>query len=254
MSAIDKLADEIDNLRVNQKKLVDEVNQTKTKIRIVRDELQKLRSARDGLNDTVRVLKQTRSALQAESRQQVTVLNQLLKKMIDRPHASLAEKELADLEWKVQTAPLEKEEEKKIMLRIRSLETKVTAYHKVQKLREDVTTRREEADNIHNRIQEFAAESQKHHEQIIELSKVFDKLKLQQIDQAGRLQQLREKIGEVNGEYVNVKNMLSEQEKRIQHQKEDAYKEALKASAKKKADHGAKLSLQELAALLGEEE
>src|SRR5919108_6105464 len=118
--------------------------------------------------------------------------------MSDRPHASLAEKELADLEWKVQTASLDKDEEKKLMIRIRGLETKVTAYHKVQKLRDEATKLRTEADEIHEKIQHIATDSQKHHEEIVQLSQVFEKLKLRQTDQTARLRQIREKIGEVN--------------------------------------------------------
>lgn len=251
MSTIDKLADERDSLRAAQRKVSDELNQTRTKVRTIRDELQKLRKQRDDLNDNVRELKKTRSLLQTESRHELTILNQLLRKMADRPHASLAEKELADLEWKFQTESLDKDEEKKIMLRIRGLETKVTAYHKVQKLRNEITKKREEADNVHGRIQELASESQKHHEEIMELSKVYEKLRLRQADQFGRLQQLRMKIGEVNEQYVDVKHTLSETEKRIQLEKEEAYKEGLKSSAKKKAGQGEKLSLHELAALLG---
>jgi len=83
--------------------------------------------------------------------------------MSDRPHASIAEKDLAALEWLVQTSPLDKDEEKRLMTRIRSLEIRVTGYHKVLKLRGDITKQREEADQIHDRIQELAAESQKHH-------------------------------------------------------------------------------------------
>jgi uncharacterized coiled-coil DUF342 family protein len=251
---IDKLADERDSLRTAQRRVLDELNQTRTKVRTIRDELQKLRKQRDDLNDNVRELKKTRSLLQTESRQELTILHQLLRKMADRPHASLAEKELADLEWKFQTESLDKDDERKIMLKIRSLETKVTVYHKVGKLREGITKKRDEAENVHVRIQELASESQKHHEEIMELSKVFDKLRLRQVEQLGRLQQLRMKMGEVNEQYVDVKHTLTETEKRVQREKEEAYKEGLKSSAKKKAGQGEKLSLHELAALLGGED
>jgi chromosome segregation protein len=253
-STIDKLADERDNLRVAHRKVLDELSQTRNKIQVVREELQKLRSARDGLNETVKALKQTRTSLQTETKQKLTVLNQLLRKMSDRPHASLAEKELAELEWKVQTDTLDKEEEKKLMMRIRSLETKVTAYHKVQKLRGEVTKTRDEADKVHQRIQELATESQKHHEEILQLSEAFNKLRLRKIDETNRLCQIKEKIGEVNEQYVDVKHMLNETEKRLSKEKATAFREALKTSAKKKADQGGKLSLQELAVLMEEEQ
>src|SRR6266581_1271938 len=132
--------------RSQQVSEIDQLDDTKTKLQKVREELQDLRKARDGLNDTVRALKQTRDRLRDTSREKLATLRELLKKMSDRPHASIAEKDLAALEWQVQTSPLEKEQEKRLMTRIRSLEIRVTGYHKVLKLREDITKQREEAD------------------------------------------------------------------------------------------------------------
>ncbi len=254
MSSIDDLADERQRLKIEQRKILDLLNETKTKLRTVRDELQNLRKARDGLNDTVRALKQTRDDLRDRSRHDLTTLREQLRKMADRPHASLAEHELAQLEWKVQTDPLDKEEEKRMMLKIRSLETKVTSYHKVQKLREDITKQREDADQVHAKVQELAAESQKHHEEIVQLSEAFQTLRLRREEQEKALEELRQKSVEVNQKFLDMRNTLTEAERIIQRRKEEAHKEALKSAAKKKASQGEKLSLHELAALLGEGE
>jgi len=254
MSTIDEIADNREKFRLEQRKISDELNQTRAKTRSVRTELQKLRSTRDKLNDDVRGLKETRNILQKESKESLAVLRGLLRKMADKPHASLAEKELADLEWKVQTSPMDKDEEKKMMLKIRGLETKVTAYHKVQKLREEVTKKREDADNVHARIQQIAAESQGHHQQIVELSEAFEKLRARQEIQQKALDEIRQKSAEANQKYLDLKNSLTESEKKIQRQKEEAFKEAMRTTAKKKAGQGEKLTLHELAALLGEDE
>src|SRR3989475_6487293 len=178
VSQIDKLDDERQQLRIEQSKSLDQLNDTKVKLQKVREELQDLRKTRDGLNDTVRALKQTRDMLRDTSRENLATLRELLKKMSDRPHASIAEKELASLEWHVQTSPLEKDDEKRLMTKIRSLEIRVTGYHKVLKLRDDITKQREEADQLHARIQELAAESKKRHEDILELSETFQPLRL----------------------------------------------------------------------------
>lgn len=254
MSSIDELADERQRLRIEQRKVLDQLDDTTTKLRDVRDELRNLRRARDGLNDTVRALKQTRDNLRDQSKRDLATLRELLRKMTDRPHASLAERELADLEWKVQTAPLNKEDEKRMMLRIRGLETKVTAYHRVQKLREDVTRQREEADQIHAKIQELATDSQKRHEEIVQLAEAFHTLSLRREEQEKALQESREKSAEINQKFFDLRSTLSEAEKMARHQKEEAHREALKSVAKKKASQGEKLSLNELAALLGEGE
>src|SRR3989449_4357263 len=153
VSEINKLDDERQQLRIEQSKSLDQLNDTKVKLQKVREELQDLRKTRDGLNVTVRALKQTRDRLRDTSREKLATLRELLKKMSDRPHASIAEKELASLEWHVQTSTLEKDDGKRLMTKIRSLEIRGTSYHKGLKLRDDITKQREEADQLHERIQ-----------------------------------------------------------------------------------------------------
>ena len=254
MSSIDDLADQREQLMIEQRKVLDQLNGTKTKLRTVRDELQNLRKTRDGLNDTVRALKQSRDGLRERSKTSLVTLRELLNKMSDRPHASLAEKELARLEWKVQTSPLERDEEKRLMLRIRSLEIRVTGYHRVLSLREEITKMREEADQAHARIQELAVESQKHHGDIVQLSEVFETLRLRRDEQEKALDELRRKSSEINRRFVDLKESLTDAEMKIRRKKEETIKEALKDSAQKKLIKGEKLSLHELGALYGEGE
>ena len=249
MSEIDKLDDERRQLRIEQSKNLDQLNETKIKLQKVREELQNLRKTRDGLNDTVRALKQTRDRLRDTSREKLATLRDLLKKISDRPHASIAEKELASLEWKVQTSPLEKHEEKRMMTKIRGLEIRVTGYHKILKLRDDITKQREEADQIHARIQELAAESQKHHEGIVQLSEAFQTLRLRREEQQKTLDDLKRRAAETNQKFLHLRTTLTDDEKRIQRQKGEALKEALKDTAQKKLSKGGKLTLQELSVL-----
>ena len=249
MSEIDKLDDERQQLRIEQSKSLDQLTETKIKLQKVREELQNLRKTRDGLNDTVRALKQTRERLRDTSREKLATLRELLKKMSDRPHASIAEKELAALEWQVQTSPLEKDDEKRLMTKIRSLEIRVTGYHKVLKLRDDITKQREEADQMHARIQELAAESQKHHEDIVELSEAFQTLRVRREEQQKTLDDLKRRTADTNQKFLHLRNTLTDDERREQRQKGEALKEALKDTAQKKLSKGGKLTLQELSVL-----
>ena len=255
MSKIDELDDQRQKLRMDLRKSLDKLNETRTKLAKVREELQQLRKTRDGLNDTVRALKQTRERLRDTSKEKLAALRELLKKMSDRPHASIAEKELASLEWHVQTSPLEKDEEKRLMTKIRGLEIRVSGYHKVLKLREEITKQREEADQIHAKIQELAAESQKHHEDIVQLSAAFQALRAKRDEQQKSLDDMRAKVAEINQHFVELRNELTDDEKRIRREKEEALKEALKGAAQRKLSKGEKLTLYELGALYeGEEE
>jgi phosphoserine phosphatase len=249
LSEIDKLDDERQQRRIEQSKSLDQLNETKIKLQKVREELQKLRKTRDGLNDTVQALKQTRDKLRDSSREKLATLRELLKKMSDRPHASIAEKELASLEWQVQTSPLEKDEEKRLMMKIRGLEIRVTGYHKVLKLRDDITKQREEADQIHERIQELAAESQKHHADIVQLSEAFQTLRLRREEQQKALDEIKQRTAETNQKFLLLRNTLTDDERKIQRQKGEALKIALKDTAQKKLSKGEKLTLHELSAL-----
>src|SRR6266496_1895001 len=249
VSKIDELDDERQKLRIELRKSLDKLNETRTKLAKVREELQQLRKTRDGLNDTVRALKQTRDRLRDASKEKLAALRELLKKMSDRPHASIAAKELASLEWQVQTSPLVKDDEKRLMTKIRSLEIRVTGYHKVLKLREDITKQREEADQIHARIQELAAESQKRHTDIVQLSEAFQTLRLRREEQQKTLDDLKRRTADTNQKFLHLRNTLTDDERREQRQKGEALKEALRDTAQKKLSKGGKLTLQELSAL-----
>ncbi len=255
MGKIDELDDQRQKLRIELRKSLDKLNETRAKIAKVREELQQLRKTRDGLNDTVRALKQTRDRLRDASKEKLASLRELLKKMSDRPHASIAEKKLAALEWQVQTSPLDKEDEKKLMTKIRGLEIKVSGYHKMLKLRGEITKQRQEADQVHVRIQELAVESQKHHEDIVQLSEAFQALRAQRDELQKNFDDLRAKAAEINTHFAELRNELTDDEKRIQREKEEALKVALKGEAQRKLSKGEKLTLHELGALYeGEDE
>jgi uncharacterized coiled-coil DUF342 family protein len=255
MSKIDALDDERQQMRLELRSSLDKLSEIRTKLAKVREELQELRKTRDGLNDTIRALKKQRDALRESSKEKLGALREVLKKMSDRPHASIAEKELATLEWQVQTETLDKEAEKKMMAKIRGLEIRVTGYHKVLKLRETITKEREEADQIHGRIQELAKESQKHHGDVVQLSEAFQTLRAKREEQQKSVDNLRRRAAEANQQFIELRNELTDDEKRMQRQKEEALKAALKGEAQRKLGKGEKLTLQELGALYeGDEE
>jgi uncharacterized coiled-coil DUF342 family protein len=129
------------------------------------------------------------------------------------------------------------------------LEIRVTGYHKVLKLREDVMKQREDADQMHSRIQELAAESQKHHADIVQLSEAFQTLRVRREEQQKTLDDLKRRTAETNQKFLQLRNTLTDDEKRIQRQKGEALKEALKDTAQRKLSKGGKLTLQELSVL-----
>jgi uncharacterized coiled-coil DUF342 family protein len=102
---------------------------------------------------------------------------------------------------------------------------------------------------MHARIQELAAESQKHHADIVQLSEAFQTLRVRREEQQKTLDDLKRRTAETNQKFLQLRNTLTDDEKRIQRQKGEALKEALKDTAQRKLSKGGKLTLQELSVL-----
>ncbi len=254
MTNLDTLGDERQRIKTDERKLLGALSEVRGKLDKTRTELLERRKTRDELNETVRALKKTRDTLRDKAREHITKLKTLQKTSPKILQAVTAEHELQQLEWQVQTAPLGKEEEKRLMSKIRTLETQVTASKRILKLRDEVTNEHKEADDLHAKIQELAEESQKHHEEIVVLSERFDSLKAKQDEVRKSLNQLRGEYKDADEKYQVVRKSIDMAEKMTQRQKEASHKQNLKETAKKKLSQGEKLSLHELGALYEDEE
>ncbi len=254
LDSLEELADEHDRLREEERKILSDLTETRMKVAKLRAELQTLRKTRDGLNETVRALKKSRDELRDSSRRSLVSLRELVKLTRGTDEGSRAEREMADLEWKIQTTSLEKDEEKRLLNRVRVLEAKVGAHRKTRKLSEEVGSYRKEADEIHGKIQELAAQSQQYHLEVVSLGERFDELRQKQEEQKRALDEVRMKSMEVGRKYASLRTMTMQSERISQKEKEKAYKENLKEMAKRKLSQSGKVSLEELGALMGDEE
>ena len=254
MTNIDSLAEERERIKNEERKLLGALAEVRGKLDKTRTELLESRKTRDELNETVRALKKTRDGLRDDARKNITKLKMLQKTSPKLLQAVTAEHDLQQLEWDVQTSPLSKDEEKRAMMKIATLEKQVTASKKIFKLRDDVTMEHKEADELHAKIQELAEQSQQHHEEIVILSERFDALKIKQDEVRKSLNQLRGEYRDADEKFQVIRKSIDMAEKMSQRQKEALHKQNLKEAAKKKLSQGAKLSLHELGALYEEEE
>jgi len=254
LDSLEELADERDRLRDEERKILSDMAETRTKIGKLRTELQTLRKTRDELNETVRALKKTRDQLRDSSKQSLASLRDLAKRTRGSDEGSRAEREMAELEWEIQTSLLEKDEEKKLLNRVRVLEGKVEAHRKTKKLSEDVGKYRKEADEIHAKVQDLAAQSQQYHLEVVSLGEKFDQLSDKQEGEKRALDEVRLKSTEVGRKYTSLRTATVQSERISQREKGKAYKENLKEMAKKKLSQSGKVSLEELGALMGDEE
>ena len=254
LESLDELADERDRLKEEENSTLSNIEQIRAKLAKIRPELQELRKTRDELNETVRAFKKSRDELRDSSRRSLVSLRKLVKLTRGTDEGYRAEKEFAALEWKIQTSTLEKDEEKRLLNKVRLLEAKVGAHRKSRKLSEEVGKYRAEADEIHNKVQELAAQSQQYHLEVVSLSEGFDKLRQKQDELKKSLGEVRAKSMEIGRKYTLLRNSTIQSEKALQREKEKAFKENLKETAKKKFDQRGKVSLEELSALMGDEE
>ncbi len=124
-----------------------------------------------------------------------------------------------------------------------------TSREKLATLRELLKKMSDRPHASNARIQELAAESQKHHADIVQLSEAFQTLRLRREEQQKTLDDLKRRTAETNQKFLQLRNTLTDDERREQRQKGEALKEALKDTAQKKLVKGGKLTLQELSVL-----
>ncbi len=251
---LDELADERDRLRVQEREALDRLNDSRAKLSRVRIELQNLRKTRDELNETVKALKKSRDELRESARKSLASLKDIHKVSKNLREGTQAQHELTELEWKIQTSSLEKEEEKRLMARIRVLETKVGAQKRTRNLQDNVTKNRLEADELHVRVQELAARSQAHHEDTVKLGEVFQALKSIADEQRKALDEVRARSSEIRQKFFSMRTVTAAAERKAQMEKEKAHKQSLREEAKRKLSQGGRVSLEELEALYGDDE
>ncbi len=253
MESLEELADQRDQLKEEERKILAELGGTQAKATKLRDELHTLRKNRDDLNETVKALKKTRDELRDSSRESLSKLREIVNLTKGTDEGSRAERKMADLEWEIQTSTLDKEEETRLLNRIRILEKKVGVHRKSRKLSEQIGKYRIEADEIHAKIQDLAAQSQAYHLEVVEAGEKFQDLRDKLDGQRKMLDEIRLKASEVGRKYAVLRTSTMQAERVSQREKEKAFKESLKETAKKKLSEHGKVSLEELGALMGDE-
>ena len=109
------------------------------KFKKLRQEIREFKTERDNLNEKVKTLKQQRDEARAKIRvriEEIKAHNQKiaeLKKKTPRESRRDLQKEFDDIEWKIQTTPLDTKEEKRLIENVRQLETQLNIYKKIDK-------------------------------------------------------------------------------------------------------------------------
>ena len=177
-------------------------------------EIRQLRSTRDKLSNEVRELKKERqnyNGIVTSKIKQIKEINSkkenVSKKFNFKGDPSRIKEDIAHLETKIETEVISFEAEKKIMQKIKELKKKYDEFKKISKvwgegreLSKEIDDSKDQAEEIHKKIQNKAAESQNSHEKMIGLSKEVDELKKKEKEAFGKFAEYKQRFSELNNQ------------------------------------------------------
>ena len=297
--AINQGLDQIDKqanaAKAETQKLIERRDKLNEQFKLLRQETQQLRIDRDTINTQVQDLKKQRDETRTtihEIIDQIKAIREkiaeLQKKTPKRSHTDLKQ-ELEDIEWKIQTTSLEKEEERELIENVKQLETQLIAYKKIEKELKKITELEqglkavdETADKLHTELSSLAQKSQETHQKM--LAKIDEAKKIKAEADAQHLAYLlsREKINSLNDErrklsgqkrqlyqtqqqiYQLERQKQETQRQQDEHQRqqeeatkktaEQSLKQQLEAQAREKLQRGEKLTWEEFQLLAKDDE
>jgi uncharacterized coiled-coil DUF342 family protein len=253
--------------------LAEKRNKLNDRFNTLRTEALELKNERDQTNENVKWLKQKRSELNAkihEKIEEVKKLRQQNKETSQRTsftEATAIQKEIDDIEWKIQTTPMNLKQERTHVERIKELQLQLNSFKKLEKLRKRISELQTEIDNLenegkqsHEKLTQLAQKSQEVHEKMI--AKVADSKKTKA--EADNLHQLfvqtKEKARPIQDEIASIIMKLKQHKAEIREKEEERKKKSeetlrgkLESQAKEKRKRGEKLTWDEFQILAEKE-
>ena len=243
------------------------------KFKKLRQEIREFKTERDNLNEKVKTLKQQRDEARAKIRvriEEIKAHNQKiaeLKKKTPRESRRDLQKEFDDIEWKIQTTPLDMQEEKRLMERVKQLETQLSVYKKIDQhvkkiseLRKELELFEANADAAHQELTEIAERSQDIHAKMIgkiaeskDIKAEADGLHSAYIQAKEQVRPIREEIKKLTEQKRKLQAAMREEDAKRKRSVEQALKEKLGSQAKDKLERGEKLSWDEFKILADDE-
>jgi uncharacterized coiled-coil DUF342 family protein len=259
------LREQADKANANTKAYVERRDKLNVQFKKLRQEIFELKNERNSLNEKVQTLKQQRDEARTKRR---TIIEEIkthsqksteIKKKTPKKSRRILQKELEDIEWKIQTTSLDLQEEKRLIENVQQLETQLNIYKKIEQqnkkiteLREELKTLETEGDSFHQELTATAQKSQEIHAKI--LAKITDAenirgeadslhgVYLQAKEQA---KPLNEEIKKLMDQRKKLQDAMREEDERKKKTAEQALKEKLGSQARDKLQRGEKLSWDE---------
>ncbi|MEM2968383.1 MAG: hypothetical protein QXJ76_03635, partial [Candidatus Bathyarchaeia archaeon] len=238
-----------------------------------RAEIQALRSERDRLNETVKALKQQRDTAREKKKKIVEEIRAINKKLtalkVNKPRKSRQqlEKEIQEIEWKIQTSSLDLQEEKRLVEEVKQLEPQLSIYHKIEQhnmriaeLRKELETLEAKATASHQELLGAAQRSQELHAAITAkineantIKKEADQAHSAYVQAKERVEPLRRTLKALMEQKRQLQNAIREESEMERKTAERALKEKLEAQARSKLQRGERLSWEEFQLLANDD-
>ena len=179
----------------------------------------------------------------------------------NRPEGNLrqVQKEIEEIDWKIQTNSLPVKEEQELVNRVRQLESQLVVQKQIRKVKDELFKLRAEeqkfaaeAKEIHEKLSELAEQSQKFHEQMLA---VLDKARKLQgeaddahqkyVETKQQAQELHQKCVELVEKIRTIERELKETADKKQAERQSETQKELEKRALEKLKRGEKLMWEE---------
>lgn len=269
---ISKLKEELDAANNEKERLFSIKEEFSKEIVALISNIKKFRSLRDTLTKDVQDSKKRRTELNQKINQLITEIKELQNKRKENEQSTgmpknpgQLKKEIETLEFKIETQPMNFNEEQKLMKKIKTLKKQLSECsgvlelnEKIRGLSKQIDELKAEADNIHKELQEKAVESQKKHEEMIDFSKKVDELKKKEQDaykefftKKENFSELNKKLKEELAKFAEISQKLDKNKIEVKKDKKRRQAEMLEEkqmSVQEKIDKGKKLTTEDLLA------
>lgn len=268
-----RLLAELERSNADARKLAEEKRDLIGKIRGLKAKALEYKSKRDSLNGEVKNFKAALAELKREYNEKLDALRRLKRSIKEfsrfRPskNEEILAKEIADLDWKIQTTSMPITEEQRIIKRIKSLERQMDFYRKLKSMEEEARNLENRLEEIKNeidlyrkKIAESVAESRKSHEMMIKVFNEVDELKSKLNDvnsrfmeNRGEAARLRLKHKDLLNQIHVIRRLVREEEEKKKRESIAVIRERIKKEALEKIKRGEKVSFEEFKILVEEE-
>jgi uncharacterized coiled-coil DUF342 family protein len=259
------LKEQINNAHAEMNTHIEKRDKLNGHFKKLRQEIHELKNERDSLNTQVKTLKQQRDEARARIRAIIEEVKahkqeiaELKTKKPKKGHREL-QKELEDIEWKIQTTPLEMQEEKKLVENVKQLETQLNVYRKIDKhvkkiaeLQKELETLEKTADTAHGELSEIAQKSQETHTRMIDkinesssIKSEADGLHAAYLQAKEQSKPLHEEFKSLTEQKKTLQDALRKEEEKQKKHAEKVLKEKLESQARDKLRRGEKISFDE---------